>query len=213
MIILSPYLYDREVYPLVNSAEKLYMNKLWLAEQLGHNCGPVGTDPTPIGVDYCVRAIMNLHGTGWGGIYKFNSKVDIKGLANQPGYFWCEWFDGISNWTEYINDVPVYGLQWEKQGPINLICSEFIDYLPLPDLLKGLSRYMLVERKGDSIVEISFHMMSLNVRQAVIDDYLTIDPSYVPGDVLWGQVDMKQVPAEPYLVQGFRYELLEETRR
>lgn len=212
MIILPPYLYDRETYPLVNTTERLFMNKLWLAEQLGYDCGPVGTDPG-LSKDYCVRPIMNLHGNAEGGVYKFNSDVDIAGLANQAGYFWNEWFDGVSNWTEYLNDEPVYGLQWKLEGATDAICSEFTTYEPLPVLLKGLSRHLLVERLGDKIIEVGFRFMGTNARQEAIDDYKAIDPDYDPTDIEFGLFDMRRKRAAPYLVRGWYYEDIKASRR
>lgn len=213
MITLPPYMYDSQIYPLLPSAERLFMNKLWLAEQLGHDCGPVGITPTQ-GVDLCVRPIMNLLGHGDGGFYKFNSDVDIEGLANRPGYFWCKWFDGHRTLTEYIEDVAVHG----QRAVFNVATGRntfgvYVSPDPLPPLLKGLSRYLLVERIGSNIIEVSFRHMGESARQASINDYRTIDPTYNPHDIEFGLYDTRIAPAKGPVIIGHCWETIENTRR
>lgn len=70
---------------------KHWYNKLWLSEQLGYDCGPAGIAPTISGW-YIVRPIMNLLGMGIGAKKIWIDEGDSTKV--QPGYFWCEWFDG-----------------------------------------------------------------------------------------------------------------------
>mgnify|MGYP001284431473 CR=1 FL=1 len=69
----------------------IWFNKLWLAEQLGYDCGPASVPVSKSG-KYIVRPIYNLRGMGLGTYVTElhpNTVDDI-----QPGYFWCEYFEG-----------------------------------------------------------------------------------------------------------------------
>lgn len=68
-----------------------WFNKLYLAESLGYDCGPGGVPPSASGY-YCVRPIYNLSGMGVGARKQWIEAGDCTGV--EPGYFWCEWFDG-----------------------------------------------------------------------------------------------------------------------
>ena len=68
-----------------------WFNKLYLAERLGYDCGPGGIPPTKSNF-YCVRPIYNLDGMGVGARKQWIDAEDRGGV--EPGYFWCEWFDG-----------------------------------------------------------------------------------------------------------------------
>lgn len=74
-------------YPQVRS----WFNKLHLAAHLGYDCGPGGVPPSVSGF-YCVRPIYNLDGMGVGARKQWIEAGDRTGV--EPGYFWCEWFDG-----------------------------------------------------------------------------------------------------------------------
>lgn len=68
-----------------------WFNKLYLSARLGYDCGPGGVPPSKSGF-YCVRPIYNLGGMGVGARKQWIEADDTSGV--EPGYFWCEWFDG-----------------------------------------------------------------------------------------------------------------------
>jgi hypothetical protein len=70
---------------------RLWYNKLWLSEQLKYNCGPASIAPTKSGW-YIIRPIMNLSGMGVGAKKIWIEAGDYSKV--NPGYFWCEWFEG-----------------------------------------------------------------------------------------------------------------------
>ena len=68
-----------------------WFNKLFFSSHFRYNCGPGGVAPTKSGW-YCVRPIYNLSGMGIGARKQWIEEGDIRSV--EPGYFWCEWFDG-----------------------------------------------------------------------------------------------------------------------
>lgn len=156
------YIDDDELYKMYPQHRK-WFNKLWLAEQLGYNCGPAGIAPDEDGT-YVVRPIMNLAGMGIGAEVK-----EIKaGDKNQvpAGYFWCEYLTGkhYSGTYEFVHDVKPYWKPiscWEGVNmPINL--TKFVewkrsDYIPeVPRELNVLCEVpkINVEFKGNSPIEV-----------------------------------------------------------
>lgn len=163
------YIDDDELYNLYPHHRK-WFNKLWLAEQLGYNCGPSGLAPKQDGV-YVVRPIMNLSGMGVGATVKEIKAGDSRQVP--AGYFWCEYFDGphyscTYKW-EYDRDMinGKWNTPWKISScwegvnfPINL--SKFTewkrsDYIPtVPDLFVQLRdvKIINVEFKGDNPIEV-----------------------------------------------------------
>ena len=70
---------------------RMWFNKLHLSEHLGYACGPGGVPPSKSGY-YCVRPTYNINGMGVGARKQWIEAGDTSGV--EPGYFWCEWFDG-----------------------------------------------------------------------------------------------------------------------
>lgn len=68
-----------------------WFNKLYFSEQMGYNCGPNGLAPEESNW-YCVRPVMNLAGMGVGARKQWINAGDNRSV--EPGYFWCEWFEG-----------------------------------------------------------------------------------------------------------------------
>ncbi len=84
-----------------------FYNKLWLSEKLGYHCGPSGLAPAQSGW-FITRPIMNLSGMGVGAEKLWIDADDATKV--QPGYFWCEFFEGrhISiNYDKYGSDYVV----------------------------------------------------------------------------------------------------------
>jgi hypothetical protein len=104
-----------------------WFNKLEFSIAMGYDCGPCGTAPTKSGF-YVVRPIYNLNGMGVGARKEYINKDDYRRV--EPGYFWCEWFEGkqhsvtyewhdgwkpVSSWygVNNPNDLSRF-LRWEK---------------------------------------------------------------------------------------------------
>lgn len=192
MIILPPYMYDRESYLLMPVEHRWIYNKLNVAERLGYHCGPAGTDiPDLDGKrEVTVRPIYNLYGEQHnGGFYHQKRKRgraadDNRRVPNEAGWFWCERFPGVPTWDEYVNDVCVSSSDATWDEATKTVTFEEVakaDRPPLPDIFKGISRYMMVERVGDKIVEVSPRHCPESARQSVIDDYKQFDPNYDPN--------------------------------
>lgn len=88
-----------------------WFNKLWLAEELGYNCGPAGIAPK-VSAMYVIRPIMNLVGMSAKARLRWIHAGDVKSV--EPGFFWCEEFTGRQISVDYTWEgkwVPVSG--WE----------------------------------------------------------------------------------------------------
>ena len=83
-------MYDHDAYVKYPRYRK-WFNKLWVAEELGYNCGPSGIAPEET-LECIVRPIYNLAGMGVGARFQTIQANDIR--ATEPGYFWCERFYG-----------------------------------------------------------------------------------------------------------------------
>jgi len=81
-------------YPL----HRKYFNKLWLSQKLGYSCGPAGVAPFKKDT-YIVRPIYNLYGMGLGAKEMILGPDDCDSV--EPGYFWCEKFDGVHRSIDY----------------------------------------------------------------------------------------------------------------
>jgi hypothetical protein len=88
---LSIILNDAQAYLLYRQQRK-WFNKLWFAEQMDYECGPSGIAPRKSNW-YIVRPIMNISGMGAGAKKEYIEAGDLSKVP--PGYFWCEWFEGI----------------------------------------------------------------------------------------------------------------------
>lgn len=83
-------MYDSDAYKKYSKHRK-WFNKLWLSEKLKYLCGPSGMPVERTG-HYIVRPIMNLSGMS---INASRKLLEIGDTSTPPGYFWCEWFDGV----------------------------------------------------------------------------------------------------------------------
>lgn len=157
MIELNKNIEDRYSYPLMPLEHRWIYNKLTIAETFGYDCGPSGTPITKPGF-YCQRPIMSCAGYGDGGFLKFHAKQiqsDIPQPKYKPGYFWCEWFEGWHGWTSFTDDEPIYECGGRYANNEMILQHKTPISLELPDQLKGISKYMLVEHIGGNIIEIS----------------------------------------------------------
>lgn len=143
-----------------------WFNKLWLADQLGYNCGPAGLSPFKAGV-YVVRPIYNLRGMGLNSRFQHIEANDV--AAVEPGYFWCEKFEGrhisasfkffhntVAKWIPFSAfegfrgiDKPLYKFEKWIRVSINEVPE-------VPRLLNDLSDVSTinVEFIGNKIIEV-----------------------------------------------------------
>lgn len=217
MITLPPYIYDRDSYHQLPQADRWIMNKLSLAELLGHVCGPIGTRPAS-SVEVIVRPALNIYGMGRGGFYDYDewpfAAWDRVPNAN-PGYFWCEMFHGRHTYTGFVDDVAMHcsyseevtlqtNQRWEG-------VEDLAEAPALPAVLQGISKYLFVEAIGGKIIEVSPRLSLQGARQKYIDEYKLIDPTWIePNDLGFGLVDQKLMPD---IAGGHRWETVESTRR
>jgi hypothetical protein len=177
MITLDPFLYDYQLYELLPKEHRWIMNKLMVAEAMGHYCGPSGVHIKKPGA-YCIRPMMNLFGMAHGGIQKFETDGDIQ-PEHPPGRFWCEWFDGHFAATEFIDDKPVRQIGGDIVDNVVHQPEEEIT-MEMPDMFKGISRYMLIEHIGGKIIEVSPRHMNQCAHPQTVEDYKQFDPDYDP---------------------------------
>jgi hypothetical protein len=90
-------MHDYEAYNKFPQHRK-WFNKLWLSEKLDYYCGPAGIAPN-ISQYYIVRPIMNLSGMSLNASKTFIESGDLSKV--QPGYFWCEFFEGKQHSVSY----------------------------------------------------------------------------------------------------------------
>ena len=75
-----------------------WFNKLHLSLFLGYDSGPSGVAPKKSGF-YCVRPVYNIGGMGVGARKQWIEHGDVSTV--EPGYFWCEWFEGAQHSVTY----------------------------------------------------------------------------------------------------------------
>lgn len=91
--------------------DRNFFNKLWLADQLGHKCGPGGI-PVPDAGTYIVRPTYNLAGMGVGAKKMELSPEEWNTGAVPAGYFWCEWFEGEHLSLDYVREGRFGKMNW-----------------------------------------------------------------------------------------------------
>lgn len=179
MIVLPPYIRDQVTYNQVPKKDRWIFNKLEICERFGYEpYGPCGA-LMPAGT-YCIRPIINLRGMGQGG---FSKKTVREGAAiNKPGYVWTQWETGMRSWVEYVNDEISSALKqvgWDEHMQLERYVEQPRDKAhQLPDILKGISRYMLVEYLGDTVIDIGPRHLIEDAKESIIKDYQKFDPSY-----------------------------------
>ena len=136
-----------------------WFNKLWVSLQQNYVCGPCGVAP-PQSAYYVVRPIYNLSGMGVGARKQFLKGEDVTQV--EPGYFWCEWFDGpqhsvtyewigkwvpTSSWQGTLNhnDLTRF-LSWKKSTYMPLLPAMF-------DILQDV-KVINVEWINDKVIEV-----------------------------------------------------------
>jgi len=177
MMTECPYQPEWMLYTETPPEHRWIYNKLDLAHRLGQEAWPVGLR-FDAGV-YCVRPAMNLMGMARGGFRRV--ELESPGFIQEPaGYVVTRWNDGQRSWHQYVNDVWNNGqCLAEKVDGIERY-EETTEGPPLPEALKGISRYLLVERLGDEIIDVGPRHMLEEIRKDVLADYRQFNPDYEP---------------------------------
>lgn len=180
MIILPPYLRDNTLYDQLPKKDRWIFNKLEICERFGYKpYGPCGTS-MPKGT-YCIRPIINVNGMGAGGFWKHEVKQEV-GTIIKPGYLWTKWETGKRSWVEYINgnvSSALIQVSWDEKTQLERYMELPADKAhPLPEQLQDISRYMLVEYLGNTIIDIGPRHMGEDAKEIVIKDYRKFDPTY-----------------------------------
>lgn len=178
-LIAPPYLTEHMLYERLHEKHRWVFDKLELARRLGTQAWPVGLK-FPTG-EYCVRPSINLQGMAKGGFRKV--VLDTPAYIQEPvGYVVTPWNSGPRSWHQYVNDVWHNGhVQVTQDGEISWY-EEVMDGPPLPEALRGISRYMLVERLGDEVIDVGPRHMVEQYRNSVVEDYRQFDPAYQVPD-------------------------------
>ena len=180
MITLPPYCKDYDAYNYVPENNRWIFNKLEICKRFGYkNYGPCGV-VMPIGT-YCIRPMMNLSGMSVGGHTK--KVITEEGtMICKPGYVWTEWETGPRSWVEYINgrvSSALIQVGWNETTQQERYMELPADQAhPLSEQLQNISRYMLVEYLGNTVIDIGLRHLSEDAREIIVKDYQKIDPTY-----------------------------------
>jgi len=175
MITLPPYISEWEAYVSLPPEDRWIFNKIQLAERLGYVTLPTGLRYHP--GTYCVRPIMNLEGGARGGFRKITlDKEDF--IQGSPGYCVTPWLSGWRHWHMFVDDVC-----WYSQRTVQIVgeiehMEELEPCMQLPHALQGISRYMIVETLGDTIIDVGPRHMTEEAHDEVVKDYQQFDPNY-----------------------------------
>lgn len=178
-MILPPYMSEWELYSEVPDDDRWIFNKIEL-----QGAQPTGLKFPP--GDYCVRPIMNLQGMAAGGYRRIVlTKHDF--IQEPVGHCVMPWTNEPRNSHFFVDDECWYSqvtVDFTNGVETMIECEPF---MALPDSLRGISRYMLVERLGEEIIDVSPRHMVEEMKQDVIDDYRQFDEEYkAPSYGKWG---------------------------
>jgi len=145
---------DKDVWKKYPDSHR-WFNKLYISELMGYECGPCGVAPERSDY-YIVRPIYNLSGMSAGASKMFISSGDMTKV--QPGYFWCEWFEGKHYSVTYELNNGEYKVKscWvgEKKD-LKFLKWIRSDYSPtFPSDIKIEYPIVNIEFIGDNLIEI-----------------------------------------------------------
>lgn len=144
-----------------NKSTRWVLNKLELSIKLGYHCGPAMKPVDKTG-EYIIRPIMNLSGMGIHTRKMFLEQDRVTTI--EPGYFWCEYFEGPQYSIDYKWNGKEYTPIFSSQGFIDK--DEFVYFnhwkrikfpdVDLPDWISELKEHDVinVEYIGNKIIEI-----------------------------------------------------------
>ena len=215
MIVLPPYDVEKNLYHQIPVEDRWIFNKLEICERFGYGpYGPCGT-VMPAGT-YCVRPIINVLGMANSGFYKITVE-DGHFITEQAGFCWTPWNDGKRVWSEFMNDVNIASQQTDKFDPKTGL-ETFIEIHPsnrmkMPEQLKDISRYMLIETIGDMIIDIGPRHMPEDAKASVVADYKRHNPSWEPSEavLIGGITDVRRIYNQR--TKMYSYEFLYDNSR
>ena len=178
MIRLDPYIPEWAAYDQVPYEDRWIFNKLDLAHRLQGDCWPVGTRLDP--GEYCVRPCINLGGMARGGFRKV--VLDRSNFIHEPvGYCVTPWTDELRYWWSFVDDECWLGQRTvyiDDNGIEHM--AEIEPTMILPEPLRDISHYLLVETLGSTIIDVSPRHMAEEMRTEVIEHHRQFDPKYEP---------------------------------
>lgn len=148
-------------YPQVRN----WFNKLYVASRLGYDCGPGGIPPTKSGY-YCVRPTYNIGGMSVGARKQWICTGDASSV--EPGYFWCEWFEGDQYSTTYKLNILNYdyeqiscfkadrGDELYKFKKWSRSALKFDIHPIIENILESMIEYCNIETIGNKVIEVHF---------------------------------------------------------
>lgn len=177
-----------------------WFNKLYVASALEYNCGPGGVPPT-ISDYYCVRPTYNIGGMSVGARKQWIEAGDF--LNVEPGYFWCEWFEGEQYSTTYkrndnfeYKQVSCYKAHRSKElykfkkwtrSQLKIKIHPIIEDLLIPSMVEVCN----IETIGDKVIEIHFRdtpdpdyeeiIPIWSDEQHLVDNYINMGYSFIEG--------------------------------
>lgn len=184
MMIEDPYAYEGWLYEKTPPEHRWIFSKIGLGQKLGYPAGPVGMK-VPAGV-YCVRPDINLQGMAKGGFRRV--VLDEPGYIHEPvGHCWTLWSDEPRSYNVFIDDVCFKRQVLDyKDGNMEYFREVEPDML-LPDPLRGISRYMMVETLGNMVIDVGPRHMVDEMWPEVVEDYRQFVPDYEPPSYgSWG---------------------------
>ena len=181
MFVLPPYLAEIDTYPRTPKECRWIYNKLELGARLGYDAYPVGSWVPP--GDYCLRPMINISGMAKGGFKKVTLTEPRNVVYEPSGYCLTPWSDEHRCWYEFVNDQCISAdktVKIEDDIEYTERTTAHSDMIQMPEPLKGISRYMLVETLGNMVIDVGPRHMTEQMREWVIEDYRQFDPNYEP---------------------------------
>lgn len=90
---------DIDMWQNCRTSHQWAFNKLQIAQRFDYKCGPAGV-PVKRTARYVVRPIINLLGMGYGARIQ---KLRRGSTIEDPGFFWCELFEGPHLSVDYTS--------------------------------------------------------------------------------------------------------------
>jgi len=177
-MLCDPYESEWSLYEKTPANHRWIYNKLDLSERLGQEAYPTGSK---VGAGtYCIRPIMNLQGMAAGGFRKI--VLDAPGFIQQPpGYVVTPWLDEPRYFYECVDDVCRYAQVGIREG--NVERYEPIEpAYEVPEALKGISRYMLIECLGDTVIDVGPRLIVEEMRQEIVEEHQQLVDDYEPPE-------------------------------
>jgi len=147
-----------DIYWKTADADEIWVyDKLILSRKLGYKCGPAGID-VPEPAWYIVRPCVNVMGLGLGAkkMHLPQYTIDL-----DPGYFWCEWFEGRHLSVDYEYGKQVLCVEGFKSEDTFTKWDKWIatdDQIPFPKVLEQFANKPNIncEFIGNKLIEVHF---------------------------------------------------------